>query len=538
MNDIDMRLESKTYLVILAAVAAVFFVVYASMYWSLRPAKMDNDMWIFNTPDETANYFFIKNFSSGQLLEDEPLNEISGELNLVHSRSTTVVNDAVAPASFLGFLLTGRIFAKILSINIIPFIVPLVSIFGIIFFYLLIKEFFSKEIAFYSALLLIIMPAFWYYNSRSLFNNVLALDFLIIGFFLLISFVRREDFAKLGFSALFIGLALTIRTTDLLWVGLVVLIIFIANSKRFSWTNFSLFAFIVFLTFVPVLGYQHYLYGDMFTTGYVPEGSERLLGENQFFGFLKQLVAPFGFSLKNIVYNFFNYYARMFYWYFIPAVIGVAIIIWQWAKGRLKKNENIYLLAAALISGLVLLYYGSWFFYNNLMARPLIGSSQVRYLLPIYILAIPLAVYCLGAIFNRIRNDNLKFVVGVAVGLVAFYLSFSSVWLKGPESLAAIRNTVKDYHQINKQVRSLTEEGSVIVSSYSDKVFFPKRKVIFYWQDSEYLENIKLIAKAAPVYFYSIDPDNEINYIVNNSDFTPKLVEKITEKEYLYKLAN
>ncbi|HQA63827.1 MAG TPA: hypothetical protein PK085_01820 [bacterium] len=117
-----------------------------------------------------------------------------------------------------------------------------------------------------------------------------------------------------------------------------------------------------------------------------------------------------------------------------------------------------------------------------------------------------------------------------------FYWSLSSVWLAGPESLAAIRTTVKNYHQINKQVRSLTETEAVIVSSYSDKIFFPKRRVIFYWQDPAYWENIRLIAQAAPVYFYSIDSGAELDFITNNSDFSPQLVAEITPTEFLYKL--
>lgn len=532
-----MRLSNKTHIIVILALAVVFAVIYSSLYFSLRPAAMNNDMWIFNTPDETANYFFIEKFTvSGQLLEPEPLNELSGELNLVHPRSTTVVNNAVAPASFLGFALTARMFAKILTVHFIPFIIPLMSIFGALCFYLLIKEFFSQDVAFYSALLLLVLPAFWYYNSRSLFNNVMFIDLLIIGFYLLVSFLRREDLARLVFAALFIGLALTVRTADVLWVGLLVLALFIFNPKKFSWTHFSIFIFVTLVAFLPVLGYQYAIYGNIMTTGYVPEGNAKLFGDNQLLGFFKQLIAPFGFNLYHIAYNFFHYYARMFFWYFIPAVLGGLMIIYQRFRGRLLKNEAVYLLACLLVGSLLLLYYGSWFFYNNLLSRPLIGSSQVRYFLPLYILAIPLAVYLWGAILNKIKNDNLKFVCGAVIGAAIFYLSLNIVWFSGPESLAAIRGTVKNYHQINKQVRSLTEEQAVIVSSYSDKVFFPKQRVIFYWQDSAYLENIRLIAQAAPIYFYSIDSGGEIDFIVNNSDFSPQLIAEVTPTEFLYKL--
>jgi len=532
-----MKLSNKTYIVILLVLAVIFAVVYSSLYFSVRPAAVANDMWIFNTPDETANYFFIEKFTrTGQLVESEPLNEVSGALNLVHPRSTTVVNKALAPASFLGFILIARMFATVFTVHFIPFITPLASIIGVICFYLLVKEFFNQEIAFYSALLLLILPAFWYYNSRSLFNNVLFIDFLLIGFSLLISFLRREDLTRLVFSALFIGLALTIRTADLLWVGSLVVAVFIFNPKKFSWTQFFIFLFVGLLSFLPVLGYQYAVYGNIFTTGYVPEGNAKLLGENQLLGLAKQLVAPFGFNLRHLAYNFYYYYVRMFWWYFVAGFLGGALIIWRYFRGQLKNREIDYLVALLLVGALVLLYYGSWFFYNNLLARPLIGSSQVRYFLPLYILAIPPAVYFLGVLFKRFTNDNFKFIAGATLGVAMFYWSLSSVWLAGPESLAAIRTTVKNYHQINKQVRSLTETEAVIISSYSDKIFFPKRRVIFYWQDPAYWENIRLIAQAAPVYFYSIDSGAELDFITNNSDFLPQLVAEITPTEFLYKL--
>ncbi|MEK7167847.1 MAG: glycosyltransferase family 39 protein [Patescibacteria group bacterium] len=499
---------------------------------------MDNSQWIFNTPDETANYFFIKTFfETGQMQSFEPLNAVSGTMSLVHPRSTTVIDNFITPATFLGFILAMRMFAKIFSFWFIPFIIPLFSAFAILAFFYLIKETFNEKIAFWSSLALAVMPAFWYYSSRSLFNNLLFLDFTIIGFSLLVMFIRKKELMLLAISALFLGLALTIRTTEAVWIIAILIILFATLRQQLRWHHGLLLFFIIILSFLPVLGYQYHMYGNPLAFGYAPKIA--IKAQASIMQTVGNLALPFGFSPINILRNIYHYFFKMFFWLSVPAFLGGLLLIFKTIKKKAKPEEKAYLLFAVIISVSLLLYYGSWWFFNNLMAKPLIGSSQVRYFLPMYVIGIPLVIYFWDEVLNLVKNKKIRLVAGAAIVLATLGFSVNCTVFAGEESLTAIYSTVRSYHDINKKAVKTTENDSVIVSSYSDKVFFPSRKVIFYWQDPKYLANISKITAQTkiPVYFYSIS-DNELEYIENNSSLKTELAEKINDKEGLYLLKN
>lgn len=527
--------KRDNYLIGIFFLAVAAFFVYASVYWSLRPSTVGSEMWIFNTPDETANYFFINRFvETGQLSSPEPLNFISGELNLVHPRSTTVIDNQIVPGTFLGFIFIMRAVAGIFGSGFIPFIVPFFSIFAIVCFYLLVKEIFCQRVAFYSALLLILMPAFWYYNSRSLFNNVLFVDFLIIGFYFLIRFFRGRDLIGLAVSALIIGLAAAIRTNDLIWLVPLVLMVFWFNRQRASLNYLWLFGFIFVLALAPVLLYQYQLYGGWLKSGYLPAAGPA--GEENIFSRLMTMAfLPFGFNLKNIFLTFFHYYVKMFWWNFILLVAALILIGWQWRRQKLNRKIKAYLFIWFLISLIIAVYYGSWWFYNNLMAKPLIGSSQTRYLLPFYLFSLPLAAYFLSWFFGLFKIRR-PIIINILVFSLIIYFSVQAVLFKGEENLLAVKATVLDYYRINRLVTDLTESEAIIISSYHDKVFFPQRRVIFYWQEPRYLDNISRLAAVVPIYFYSINPAADENYFREYSDLKPVLLAAINERESFYQL--
>lgn len=521
--------------VILIVLAVVFFFIYSYPYFFLRPEAQGSEMWIFNTPDETANYFFIDQFSqSGNLTQDEPLNNLS-DFKLVHPRGTTVIGESIAPGTFLGFILFEGAVSKIITPAFAFAVIPFFSIFTVLCFYFLIKEIFGDKIAFWSALLLLFLPAFWYYNSRSLFNNVLFVDFLIIGWYFLRRSQSRQKILFLIFGGLIIGLALTMRTSDALWVGVLSLVCFFSGRNKKQFWPIIIFAVFVFLPFIPILFFQNQLFGSPFAVGYAPKILEKSAGASPMVFWFKQFIAPFGFNLENVAFNIYHYFVQMFWWLFWPAFFGALTVIIFWRK-NFEKKIKIYFISFFAVSFLICLYYGSWFFYNNLMMKPLIGSSQARYLLPIYIMSLPLLVYFADFILSRIKIKKARLAIG-SVALIAFIgLSINSVFFAGEESLSSIIKTVKNYQLINKEVSSVTETDSVIISSYSDKMFFPRRKVIFYWQEPRFLADIGKIAAVAPVYFYDIDNGREVEYIKNNSNLKYELVKKINEKESLYRI--
>jgi len=374
--------------------AFIFFIVYSSIYFSVSPNKMKNDMWIFNTPDETANYFFITELAQNSSMSYyEQLNEISGDFNLVHPRSTTVVNNHIVPGSFLGFILIMGVIAKMFSITIIPYIIPLCSILAVICFYLLLNRIFNNNIAFLSGLLFLMMPAFWYYNSRSLFNNVLFVDFVIIATWFLVNFYSTKKRWVIIFSGLLFGLAISIRASDVVWVYFLVLSIFIFYKNLFKWKDFILMSMMSLVGFLPVLIVQKSVYGSALVTGYTPAIGEKFSGGIFYLNLIKQVFMPFGINLLNVFSNFYYFFIAMFPLLFWPAFLGGMLFVYLWKKNILEKKQRYYFVVFIFVSVFISLYYGSWSFFDNLTKTPLIGSSQTRYMLPIYILSLPLVSY-------------------------------------------------------------------------------------------------------------------------------------------------
>lgn len=517
-------------LIIILGLAA--FLVYASFYFFLRPSQFGNDMWIFNTPDETANYFFADNFvGHNDLRYFESANELSGELALVHPRSTTVVDNNIVPGSFLGFVILLGVWGKIFSVGALPFLVPFFSAVAAVLFYLLIKKIFGRETALVSFVLLLFMPAFWYYSSRALFNNVLFVDLLIIGFYFLERFSNNSKRSlNLPLAGLFFGLALSLRAAEIVWLAPILLVIILLVGRGNKGLNLLILGLSGLIGLLPSLLLQKAIYGGFLVTGYVPEAG---IGSRGWWPTLQSVFFPFGFDLRNVAYSLYHYWLKMFWWQAIPAVLGGLVILNQWRIKQLDKRIRNYFIIGVVVSIYFVIYYGSWFFFNNLMAQPLIGSSQTRYFLPLYIFSLPLIAYFGVSLTAAWRWRR---AIGWLLLIVFISLSAWAVIWRGPESLSAVRKTIGYYHQVNKEVISLTEPEAIIVTAYNDKVFFPKRRVVFYWQEKRFLDNIEKLSSKYPIYFYSIDSGQEVDYIEGNSDFQMTPVAQFNDTEGLYHL--
>mgnify|MGYP001007054101 CR=1 FL=1 len=190
-----------------------------------------------------------------------------------------------------------------------------------------------------------------------MFHNVLFLVALIIGFYLATNSTRRKQaetnyFKRHGFgliltflSGLFIGIALTARTSELIWLGPLLIFLWLFNIKRLGVFRPFLFLYGVFVAFLPVIYWNNILYGSFFSSGYSELNSSlfslsqdssslasNIIGgkfneiKNIFLN-IKQTVFHFGFSLEQS-YKMFNAYIRnMFPWLFWLAGLGVLLFL-------------------------------------------------------------------------------------------------------------------------------------------------------------------------------------------------------------------
>lgn len=551
-------LKKHKYLIILASLGLIFLVIYAWLFVNIEPK--------FTSPDETANFYFIKLFSEGnQLRFYEPLNEIAD--GLVKPRSMGFVNGYTVPGSFLGMVLLYGIISKIFGVGIILYLTPFFSVIGVLFFYLLIKEIFNKRIAFVSALLLFVLPSFWHYSARGMFHNALFISLLIIGMYFLVRVLNREPGAKNQLlyyllAGFFIGLALITRTSEIIWVSIILIILFIINRSKISWRNILMFLGPVIILFLIILYLNNQLYGSPFSFAYSGSGEsvEAVSGESishTLFFKLKQLILPFGIDFDRIGSSFYQYVIVIFPWFSILFFIGLIWLLKNSFLAIIKKlfpdvdifyrqfqaKQKIYLWLYILTVIWLVIYYGSYEFYEYIdRTKIILGSSYLRYWLPLYVFGLPFCALALIEIKKIFKKRKISNLVILLIIILFYFFSVNKVLLDPLHGLFQIKIYNSQSIQKEKVIAQQTEPDSVIISGYADKVFFPKRKVMVQPPiDKDRFGEImaNLTDQAAVYYFYSpLDENNEkILTMFKKHNFELKPVhEFFQDREILYQV--
>jgi len=489
----------------------VFFFIYSWFYLGTA-AKTEK----FNSPDEAANYFFIKNYvAEGTLKVFEPLNLTTG--GLVHPRSITTMGGYLVPGSFLGLILVYGCLAKIFTLGIIWWLTPFFALTAIFCLYGIIKNIFDRRIALWSAFLLLVHPAFWYYASRGLFPNILFVSLLLAGFYFLVGRGKPKtatlNYLNFVFAGLFFGLALTVRLSEIIWVGAALFLLFLIYRKNLKWLEVIIFILFAGAAFIPVIFYNQTIYGEPLTTAYnLGEGSAAVSGVGWFTSAAK-FIFPFGLEIKNVLKNFSTYFAGIFWWIALPAAFGAIVFIKKLIAGKLDKKIITYLSLGGFISLFLFLYYGSWFFYDNPAKEASIGTSYVRYWLPIYILSLPLVALTLVKLVDFIRPLKQKIFAAVLC-LIFILFGVRLTFLDKNDGLAYVYKNVNDYAAIAATVNSLIPSEAVIIVDRADKIFFPEHRVIVPLREESTYAAISELMKSLPLYYYGLPlTEKEMNYL-------------------------
>ncbi|MFH0854318.1 MAG: hypothetical protein V1891_02400 [bacterium] len=208
------------------------------------------------------------------------------------------------------------------------------------------------------------------------------------------------------------------------------------------------------------------------------------------------------------------------------------------------RGQFVYLLLFVFISAYLIIYYGSWVFYDapnpNLIT---IGTSYTRYWLPVYIMGIPF----IGFLFVRI-SDVLKFRLPKFIFLFiisAMLIAYSAlfVYYAPYEGIKTQFNGFVEYNYKKEKVLELTEENAIIIGSYYDKIFFPYRRVITskLYDEESVKRSIPTLLKRAPVYYYSFGlKKKDIDFInrAHLADYGVKLAygKNIFKDEWLWRI--
>ena len=559
----------------------------------------------FTSPDETANFYFIKQFAGNLSFKTaEPLN---GTAPIVAPRSIMVQKDALLPGSFFGMPLLYGAIGWFLGKWIILFLTPLFSAIAVFVFYKLLNLIFDRRTALISAGLMAIHPAFWYYTARGMFHNALFLDLLIIGLWGIAAILtshhlrgtaqnntqNRAEYKKnliLYLAAgLAVGGAVAVRTSEVIWIAVLLLAVVIIFRKLIDWRIGIWIASIgMIISMIPILYQNNKLYGNALTFSYTvgPEkaevvstqtgsgkASELVSGSvniieksfNNIAGLFEKAIFPFGIHWDNISANVWNYGIWLVWPFALLSLFGcvlffrngiINLIYSSVRRSSDKRVMLIYFILYLFIAGYLILYYGSWKINDNILGSNLVSLEQAysRYWLPIYIFGLPFAAMAaqtliknaLAILSNRCADSRGKIrriarnaILCFAV-LLLFNFSVSSAVLERNVGLAKVRQNTLEYKEVADKAKRLIESSAIIAAGKADKVFFPEFKVIASEIDTnKKAKQLKKILQKAPVYISILDfagQSEKLNKLKSLGFKIGKEV-KINDEVKLYKIS-
>ena len=563
---IDWRL-----LVVIVLAVGFFFGTSSYNYFIQKNTEKAGIGMKWSSPDETANYIFSKLYAEeGRFYIFEKNNVFVKEI--IHPRSFKSVSGYLMPMSFLGMPFLYGSIAKILGFKVLPFLTPFFAAFGIILYYFFVREIFGRNSALISAALLSFFPVYVYYTVRSMFHNTLFVVFLLAGFYLLILINKIEKKYLAWFisvvSGFLIGFAIFIRTSEVLWVIPVLLIVWLFNFLKTS--PWKIFYFLIGLasSFLIFFYFNTLLYGEVFSGGYPQmknsievvasnsvgimrsayQGKTTVLYENMRRAW--QTVFQFGFAPKQASRQFYDYWPRLMPWLFIPTFFGLLLFFYNFRKWGRK--HYVYLTSLLFLSIFLVVYYGSWKFNDNPDPnQKTIGNSYTRYWLPIYLGLLPFLAILIGRLTNikikkiespKLNNETLSWFVRFFVLSLFSFISLDYVLYGSDEGLIKTYKNQIAAKDEAAAVLNITERNATIITQYHDKLFFPERKVLVgvFNDDNMNREYAKLL-KFGPVYYYNFTlPSSSVNYL-NDKKFKQygyhiKGVMRINKTMSLYRL--
>ena len=601
-------MNRQAFISILCGFGLVFFVLAV---WA-NPYRFDASAPVFDSPDETANYFWTARVARGEpLWYQEPLEEIGN--SLIKPRSMNVVGDRVVPGSFFGLPLLYGCIATLLGEWAIPFLTPLFASLAVIAFGLLTAKLFGRGIGLMSAALLAVLTPWWYFTARGMYHNVLFLSLVMIGVSLVMYLSstvipapyaatgqapagiqtkkeKRDRFLFIFFSVsplwsgmtwwvkllgwgiagLLIGYAVVVRSSEAEWVFVLVFSIvvyqFFSLWKReslntFPWLGWLLFVACGMFALTPLFVTNIELYGAPVAIGY-RGGVGQELGE-----FLRLLprpeyrnlfFAPFGVDIIQLKRTVKGFLIDFFPWWTWPTTMGAGVVVGAALAGIFRqRKQNInqplisndryiwgvdwkrwsaYLLTCAVISFLLIVYYGSWEFTDRIDGQAVsLNTSFLRYWLPIYVMGVPFISLLVYWFISLFKLKWLRIMVAATAVCVFTYPSAALVLADTDESLMIVRSRMPAAALERRAFVGLVPEDAVVITyPQADKVLFPaRRRLITALVNAEDYRAVQRLATEAPVYYYTFATLQEVEAI-SRREFEPYGM-RLTDPQRVFK---
>jgi hypothetical protein len=475
------------------SVMIVFVFFYLLLNWTSIQTKQ------FNSPDETANYYFLERLAESN---EVPVLQ-KWESNAVHPRSTLVWRDSLVPVSFTGFLYIFILIYKFFGIiGVILTLGVLLWLFYCLWFRWL-KDSQSKKLAIIATILLFFNPALFYYALHPFYHNFIFILFAFLG---IIFYFRKKTWADRLASVLLI-FALWVRPIEIIW--LLPLLISTWIYLKWGWKKSIIHLLVIGITSLTLFALSNYLvYGDPILFGYIlpnlDGGMENDLSLSLSSGIL--------FNLKTIILNVRDFFFILFWPWAALLVLSLITIIMTWARQSRFIKWNV--ISWFMVSSILFVYYGSWSLNEHIVSGTVsIGNSFVRYWLPVYLLSIPFIAYLLALMWKF----KLKYFV-IAILIFLSFWSINSTFFEHDDSFYYVNQNLQSYIKEKDYIKLfIPEENSVVVIDREDKILFPYYAVMHMseFRNVEVLVEIAgLLNKDVNVFYYGFTlPERDMEYL-------------------------
>lgn len=465
-----------------------------------------------NSPDEASNLTWAQRVATGQGLVDQrfqTVNQLTG--NAIHLRSDNVRPDgSIVPGGFLGLpLLLGGL-GRFVGSGVMPFIPLVLALIAGWCWYGVVRRLFDETIGVVSTLLLWFGPTWWYYALRGLLPNVLFCSLAIISLWL---FVRGVELQRswrgwrwwLG-GGLALGLALTVRLAEGLWVAGVGIAAVIMFRSSVTWPRLVSAVVGGALPLGGLLWFQNAVYASPVALGYSALESSAA-APAAWWHSISTLLLPFGVHPRSALLHLWQYQGHLLWWYSLPLVLGVVVFALatfqryrrtgQWSRPAVF----LFVVSVALFKWLAIVY-GSWTVHDNITGDVTIGTSYLRYWLPGVVALTPFAAWLAVWCVRQFRFPASRWVVAGFFGVLLLVLSTQAVFV-APEGILSVRQATGQYRATAEQAAVVLESSAIVVSDRSDKVFWPTWGVATLNGNWSVFEQLTPVVDTVPVYYYS-----------------------------------
>lgn len=488
------------------SVIAALALFLAVSLWYGRPVDS-----IWNSPDETSNAFWAMRVAAGEPLKF--VDEIVGlGKGAVHPRSMAVADDALVPGSFPGIILLYGVFFFLFKLPLFLY-TPLLTALAGLCFGALVAKLFDRKVGALAVALFFVHPAVLYYGARGMFHNMLFIDALVLA---AAFFALRPLSAYLGsrgrtddaFGGFILAWALVVRTSEAAWV-IPAFAAFLPFAGKDRWRRLGVAILGGLVPLLVFLRLNTTLYGSPLRTAYVapapvaaevsiaaPTPDAKLVTTPKAF-------LPFGLHSRLVARNVWHYGLKLFWWQSLLAVAGFA---WWLARSRKTTPQKTYAAAALLTSAWLAVLYGSWFIRDRLDPGTVtIGTSYVRYFLPVYIAALPFAALALVRLAELLRKPRTTSIVLILCAALGMYTAVFA----GDESLHSVRMTLERNAEKKRTLLEWIEPEAVVMTERFDKLLVPERMRIIPATDAAAFEAAARATAYVPTYWYGLQPGEE-----------------------------